>query len=207
MRLLVALAILALAFGETCGPDFGLPGNFTNANEHAPPMPRPRPGSALVCNWEASVSGLPRQCCCVAGLDKRCLPHVIIAGAQKSGSTALFGYLLFHPNFAKPSRKEVHAFDNRFRWSQDIGSALRSYLQSFEPFNPSKVRAFWGCACCTRPMRTHPYVTVVVMFQVSGEASPSYILGYDTAKIIGQVVPDSKVIVLLRNPVDRFYSE
>ncbi len=39
------------------------------------------------------------------------------------------------------------------------------------------------------------------------EATPSYMLGFNTAMVMGDVVPFAKVILLLRNPVDRFFSE
>jgi hypothetical protein len=38
-----------------------------------------------------------------------CLPSLVIVGAQKSGSTALTGYLLAHPAYRPSVRKEVHA--------------------------------------------------------------------------------------------------
>ncbi len=40
-----------------------------------------------------------------------CLPHAIVVGAQKAGTTALFGYFLLHQNFEAPYRKELQYFN------------------------------------------------------------------------------------------------
>jgi len=46
-----------------------------------------------------------------------CLPTVVIAGAQKAGTTALLGYLLLHPQFlAPPLYKELHHLDKDDRF-------------------------------------------------------------------------------------------
>jgi hypothetical protein len=41
----------------------------------------------------------------------RGLPSVLIIGAQKSGTTSLFNYLVRHPDVLPSLRKEVHYFD------------------------------------------------------------------------------------------------
>ena len=46
-----------------------------------------------------------------------CLPHFVIAGAQKAGTTALFGHFLLRPDFAPPLRKETHYFDSQYSQS------------------------------------------------------------------------------------------
>ena len=43
--------------------------------------------------------------------------------------------------------------------------------------------------------------------QVTGEATPSYMLGFSTARTIAAVLPAAKILLILRHPVDRFYSE
>jgi hypothetical protein len=42
--------------------------------------------------------------------------------------------------------------------------------------------------------------------QVSGEATPFYLYGYNIPQRIYQKIPTVKIIVLLRNPIDRAYS-
>ena len=72
--------------------------------------------------------------------------------------------------------KEVHYFDLNF------GKGNNWYRSNF----PLQVR------------NTRTYIT--------GEASPYYLFHPHAAKRASMVVPDAKLIVLLRNPVDRAYS-
>ena len=130
-----ALLALPVAFAMRCGPE------FTEAGHHIVFRGKADIGAEPIsCELRPSAGGLPDQCCCgpVAGA-WRCLPHVIIAGAQKSGSTALFGYLTLHPQFVPPSRKELHSFDSP-QWA-DVQFALSSYLREFPEYNPAQVRA------------------------------------------------------------------
>ena len=107
-----------------------------------------------------------------------CLPSLLIAGAQKSGSTALTGYLLTHPNFAASVRKEVHYFD---RYHE---RGLEWYLTYMPPTDEGGTAA-----------------------QVTGEASPAYMLGTATAARMAAALPQGRVAVLLREPAARAYSE
>lgn len=90
--------------------------------------------AALQCEPRALLPAV-HQCCCgrdLAAGPVTCLPAVIVAGAQKGGTTALFGHLLLHPLFRPPSRKELHAFDvGATRWRVDPVSALATYLSYF----------------------------------------------------------------------------
>lgn len=124
-----------------------------------------------------------------------CFPSVIIAGSQKSGTTALFGYLLHHPNFQPSIRKEVHYFDRNARkglpWYLRNMPALPAPPKGTEKKTPEE----WDD--WRRYVSTH----------IVGEASPSYVLGVGIASSIKRVLPHSKVIVMLRDPVQRTYSE
>lgn len=53
------------------------------------------------------------------------VPAFIIVGAQKAGTTSLFGYLVEHPNVVPPLVKEVHFFDLNF------GRGMNWYLRHF----------------------------------------------------------------------------
>lgn len=77
--------------------------------------------SKLRCTYWAGPT-FP-QCCCVVPAASRgpnatanvCLPTFIVIGAQKSGSTALFGHFLAHPQFRPPRRKELHFLEKCVR--------------------------------------------------------------------------------------------
>ncbi len=55
----------------------------------------------------------------------KCLPSFIVAGTQKSGSTALAAYLLAHPQVSMGRGKEIHFFD------KEIQLGLLPYLVNF----------------------------------------------------------------------------
>jgi hypothetical protein len=83
----------------------------------------------------------------------RPLPDFLILGAQKSGTTALYAYLRWHPEITGPSWKEVSYFDRHYRrgasWYRGhfpsraggrlVGEASPGYL--FHPLAPERVRA------------------------------------------------------------------
>ena len=113
----------------------------------------------------------------------RCLPSFIIAGTQKSGTTVLAAYLSSHPSLVLSRRKEVHFFDR----TRTYIKGLDSYLSAF------------------------PYVNYSVELDLSpplfGEATPFYLASLNACRRISQDLPDVKMIVLLREPISRAYSE
>ena len=106
----------------------------------------------------------------------RKLPDFIIIGAMKSGTSTLFSWLRQHPQIIGSHKKEVHFFD-------------RHYLQG------------------ERGYRAHfPYSFSVRHGSITGEASPFYLLCPPVAARIQALIPDVRLIALLRNPVDRAIS-
>ena len=62
----------------------------------------------------------------------------IVAGAQKSGTTALNYYLKRHPQIALPVKKEVHFFDN----DELFAGGNVSYEPLHEMFRPARLVQF-----------------------------------------------------------------
>lgn len=110
---------------------------------------------------------------------RRGLPDFIIAGAQKAGTTSLFGYLEGHPQCIPSSTKEVHYFDKNF----DRGEAW--YRMHFPP------------VCGTQAKAEH---------KLSFESSPYYMCEPRVPARMKELLPNVKLIFLLRNPVTRAYS-
>jgi Sulfotransferase domain len=113
----------------------------------------------------------------------RPLPDFLVIGAQKAGTTALYSYLREHPAIAGPPWKEVSFFDRHYR----RGTAW--YRGNF----PNTLYL--------RRMHARAGVSPVV-----GEASPSYMFHPAGAERIAAVVPDARLIALVRNPIDRALS-
>ena len=110
------------------------------------------------------------------GADYRCLPDFLVIGAAKSGTSSLYKCMVQHPQIIWAQRKEVHFFDRNY------AKGLRWYRAHF-PFR------------CRLPRGT-----------VTGEASPFYLCDPRAPERIASVVPHAKLIVLLRDPVDRAVS-
>lgn len=113
----------------------------------------------------------------------RLLPDFLIIGGKKCGTSSLYNYLAEHPGVAPAFRKEVHFFDN----SSKAGS-LR-----YRAYFPSSVYRSY-----VRHRRGSGFIT--------GEATPYYLFYPLAPKRVRQMVPEARLIVLLRNPVDRAYS-
>src|SRR5438067_2618788 len=114
----------------------------------------------------------------------RVLPDFLIIGTQRGGTTSLYRYLKAHPCIAAPSYKDVHFFDRRYR------KGLQWYRGHF-PMTWEKAYA--------QQIRKRPFLT--------GEASPSYLFHPLAPKRVAEALPHVKLIVLLRNPVSRAYSQ
>ncbi len=113
----------------------------------------------------------------------RPLPEFLILGGQRCGTTSLFRYLEHHPSIASAYRKEVGYFCS----NSDRGE---SWYRAHFP--TERVRAASLRATGT-PL-------------VVGEATPYYLLHPAAAARAAALVPDAKLIVLLRNPVERAFS-
>jgi Sulfotransferase domain len=111
------------------------------------------------------------------------MPDFLIIGTMRGGTTSLYNYLLTHPQIAAATRKEIHFFDKNF----DRGIAW--YQAQF----PSLLQ---GDMAETRQGQR----------VLTGEASPRYLFHPQAPARAALVVPNTKLIVLLRNPVDRAYS-
>ncbi len=107
----------------------------------------------------------------------RVLPDFIIIGAQRCGTTSLYNYLSQHPCVVPALVKEVHFFDINFH------KGIHWYRSHFPTF-------------------LEKYKQNII----TGEASPYYIFHPHAARRIFKIIPQVKLIVLLRNPVDRAYS-
>jgi len=106
----------------------------------------------------------------------RPLPHFLIIGAQKAGTTSLYAYLTQSPDIRAASIKEVHFFDHHYARGE------RWYRSHFPAAGGTG--ASW----------------------VSGEASPYYLFHPLVPGRVRRDLPDVRLIALLRHPVARAYS-
>jgi|WetSurSiteA1Bulk_404760.scaffolds.fasta_scaffold10766_4 hypothetical protein len=106
----------------------------------------------------------------------RALPHFIIIGAMKSGTTSLFSAITQHPQIIRCYTKEIHFFNKHYH------KGTNWYRAHF----PLVKKLANGCK--------------------TGEATPQYIYNELVPERIHQLVPRVKLIAILRNPTERAVS-
>lgn len=115
---------------------------------------------------------------------RRALPDFVIIGTQKGGTSSLHGYLSQHPRLFPADVKEVNFFDGGHlpHWDK-YAEGERLYRSYF------------------------PYATTVRTTNGLGfEASPEYLHSPLAAQRMARMIPQAKLIVLLRDPVERAIS-
>jgi len=101
----------------------------------------------------------------------------IVAGAQKSGTTALHYFLSKHPEIALPDKQELHFFDDEERFAGEANyNALHG---SFH------LKRRWS---------------------IAGECTPIYVYWKPAIERIWKYDPKIKLLVLLRNPIERAFA-
>src|ERR671915_1370169 len=108
-------------------------------------------------------------------------PNFFIVGAQKAATTSLYFYLKEIPGVYMSPVKEplyfaAHAIQNS---AFDVIRDKKEYLRLFE--------------------KARGYIAV-------GEASTGYLWDPDAPKLIHQTVPHARIIMILRDPIERAYS-
>jgi hypothetical protein len=106
------------------------------------------------------------------------LPDFVVIGAPKCGTTFFYHLLTKHPHVEPAAFKELHYFDLLF----DEG--IEWYRQCFSPPKLKNGRK-----------------------TITGESTPGYLFHPLAAERMAEVVPRARLIALLRNPVDRTYSD
>lgn len=125
------------------------------------------------------------------------LPNFLIIGAAKSGTTSLANYLNQHPQvFIPPNNKEPNFFILEglklpFYSGPVDSETLYEKIFKYSVTDLDSYRALFD------------YVSQETAY---GEASVPYLYFPQAAKRIKKYIPNVRMIVILRNPVDRLYS-
>jgi hypothetical protein len=105
------------------------------------------------------------------------LPNFLVIGSQKAGTTSLYNILKEHPQVFMAEKKEV----NFFFLDSEFRKGIEHYQKFFSDISPGKI------AC--------------------GEASPGYICHPLAPARIKEYLPNVKLILTVRNPIERAYSQ
>lgn len=114
--------------------------------------------------------------------DMRLLPDFVILGGQRCGTSSLYKYLGRHPQIAPSLRKETEYF------TVDYGKGESWYRAHF----PLGIRR----AVAEKRGRT----------LLTFEATPDYLFDPRAPERLAAALPEAKLIVMLRDPVERAYS-
>ena len=101
----------------------------------------------------------------------------VLVGAQKSGTTALHYFLSRHPKITMGDQQEIHFFDN---------DALFVSEPDYE--------------------QLHKHYPLLAASTIAGDCTPSYVYHEPAMERIWQYNPKIKLLILLRNPVDRAFA-
>jgi len=109
-------------------------------------------------------------------------PNFLIVGASKSGTTSLYEYLRNTEGIYMSPIKEPRYFHTHpTQYTARFGIREKSkYLKLFKGVTDEKA---------------------------VGEASPSYLRDPKSAKLIHDLIPDARIVILLRDPIERALSQ
>lgn len=118
------------------------------------------------------------------------LPSFLVIGTGKSGTSSIHEYLRQHPLISLPRRKETHFFicdrDSDFSGKDFEGRVLEDPIDNLADYLADYENKPDAC--------------------FFGEVCPTYIFVPTTPANIKKYIPDVKIVAILRNPVDRLYS-
>jgi hypothetical protein len=110
-------------------------------------------------------------------------PDFVGVGVPKAGTSWWFSLIEAHPDVEGPPQKELNFFNRNFFRREAEGAIGDDELRAYHAFFPRPAGA------------------------VTGEWTPSYLFSYRLPPILRRVAPSAKLLVLLRDPVDRYRSD
>lgn len=137
------------------------------------------------------------------GAHKRALPNCFILGVIKGGTSSLAHYLSFHPNYIPAFTKEInllHDLPNNRKY-QDGSLLLSSSYGKYDRHDDSAYRKFFPFQNDIRRLEDETGLPVY-----TGDHTPFNFYCDTALDRIKEICPKPKLIVLLRNPIDRAYS-
>jgi len=113
-------------------------------------------------------------------------PNFLVIGANKGGTTSLYHYLTAHPEVFKPAIKEPMFFNHYLSEGEDGEFRAQKVIKT----KTSYAKLFEGSE----------------NFKAAGEFSTSYLANPYCAENIYDFNPKMKLIAILRNPIERAFS-
>ena len=151
-------------------------------------------------------------------------PDFIGIGAQKAGTTWLDRNLRVHPQVWMPRMKEIHYFDRKIndprgairrslgrhsrdqQWRRQVAYCVKEHLIK----NFSVEDLLWDFKYFMRSPNDQWYASLFEpgKGRVTGEITPAYsTLGNDMVAHVYEMMPRTKIIFMMRNPIERAWSQ
>jgi hypothetical protein len=150
-------------------------------------------------------------------------PNFLCIGAEKSGTSWLYYNLKKHPQIWMPPVKEIHyldeiqrhpsltildrLFDSHFynrNWRQILKEQIKSNLR-----HPNLENILWYGKYLFNPRNDEWYASIfdTANDKVTGDITPEY-SSFKTEEVayVYRIMPKSKIIFLMRDPIDRAWS-
>jgi hypothetical protein len=150
-------------------------------------------------------------------MDKPTGPDFLCIGMQKAGTDWLFDQLQFHPDFWMPPVKEFHYFDRKIapkvgRAGKFLNLSPQRLAQKLSVRRPWDERdyAFLREASQLRGLDFERYAALFRYkgHLISGEITPGYsVLGEEMIAAIDCELPGLKIVLLVRDPIARAWSQ
>ena len=118
------------------------------------------------------------------------LPHFIVIGAGRSGTTSLHHCLKQHPDVYMCPHKSPNYFVSQEEQPSREGPRVRAMARQWVSDRKEYERLFDGARG----------------IKIRGEVSPVYLQATSAPGAIHDACPDAKLIAVLRNPIDRAYA-
>jgi hypothetical protein len=138
------------------------------------------------------------------------LPNFFIVGAPKAGTTSLYAYLDQHPQVYMSPLKEPSYFASELRpenFSEETSTHIAHETRALEEYLRGDMREkrFGGLVSNWEDyLRLYSDVAEETAI---GEATAIYLWSATAARNIAARIPHARIIINLRNPVDRAFSQ
>ena len=124
-------------------------------------------------------------------------PSFVVIGAQKSGTTSLYEYLMAHPLCTKGIQRETHYFDWRWGGRTDEEKQALGLEEGDTEGHAEQYARYYSSK-----LKQYPSI-------LTGESTPSYLFHYDLViPRLQRLCPwGPYIFAIFRNPVERAYSQ
>ena len=153
---------------------------------------------------------------------KKIFPDFLIIGAQKSGTTWLHRNLQAHPQVWMPKEKELHYFDEKLGANTSLRSKLwgeramderwrrqvRRQIGRYSKFSLADIA--WDLKYFLGSWNDAWYASLFTQGagKTVGETTPDYsVLGRKQIAHVHEIMPQAKIIFMMRNPIERAWSQ